>query len=252
MDQITLSEKRSIEVDFWKTNLDENPESNSIENVLNKAQQGLVFLSALELLNANGSYFESANDVIELGGGQGWASCILKRRFPHLNVTGSDISEFAIRSQFKWEHIFNVKLDDSVVCTSDDMPFEKKSFDIAFAFAAAHHFVVHRETLVECDRVLRPGGSLIYLYEPVTPRFFYQIAKWRVNRKRPEVPEDVLVPAELSSYASQVGFNYKIIYFPNIKSRGFVETVYYFLLSKVIFLNRLLPSTAIIVFTKPK
>ena len=88
-----LDEKRRIEIDFWRDDFDENPESTSVNNILNKAQQGLVFLSALELLSAERPCFESAKDVLELGGGQGWASCILKRRFPHLSVIGSDISE---------------------------------------------------------------------------------------------------------------------------------------------------------------
>ena len=248
----TINEKREIEVNFWKNDPHERPESNSVENILNKGRQGIVFLNALDCLHSAKSYFLNASDVFEIGGGQGWSSCILKRKFPHLNVTSSDISEFAVKSQFKWEEVFGVKIDQSSVCTSDNLPTGDCSLDIVYAFAAAHHFVVHKETLIECKRVLRPGGSLIYLYEPVTPRVFYSLAKWRVNRKRPDVPEDLLVPAVLSSYATQLGYNYKIMYFPDLDSRGLVESLYYFVLSKLKFLNRLLPSTAIIVFTKPE
>lgn len=248
----SVNEKRDIEIEFWKNDSNESPESNSIENILNKCQQGIVFLDAIDYLHSDIPYFLNANDIFELGGGQGWSSCILKRKFPHLHVTSSDISEYAIKSQFKWEEVFGVKIDKSSVCTSDNLPAGDSTLDIVYAFAAAHHFIMHKETLTECKRALRPGGSLIYIYEPVTPRFFYSLAKWRVNRMRPEVPEDLLVPAELSKFAAELGYDYKIMYFPNLNSRGMVETLYYYLLSKLKFLNRVLPSTAIIVFTKPK
>ncbi len=119
-----------------------------------------------------------------------------------------------------------------------------------FAFAAAHHFVLHEETFIEAKKKLRLGGKLIYIYEPVTPKFLYSLAKWRVNRKRPDIPEDLLMPNQLSKYAANLNMQMQTIYFPNTSNRGFIEWIYYSILDRIPFLNKLIPSTAILIVTK--
>jgi len=107
--------------------------------------------------------------VLELGSGQGWASCLYKQMFPAVYAITTDISQYAIMSLPKWERIFDVKIDHSYSCKSYEINEEASSVDQIFCFAAAHHFLAHRRTLVEIKRVLKPGRSAFYFYEPATP-----------------------------------------------------------------------------------
>lgn len=170
-----LEDRRDIEITFWRDNLAERPGVDDIENQLDKSADAMIFRESLRPFEL---IINRSKIALELGAGQGWASCVLKRLFPHLNVTATDISEYAVESKGRWERIYGTQLDGSFACTSDHLPFENESVDLFFCFAAAHHFVTHEETLKELARVLRPGGTILYLYEPTTPRFFF---RWRSN-----------------------------------------------------------------------
>ncbi len=158
-----LAAKEAIEIRFWETSPVERPGSNSLENLLMKAAEARVFVEKLKTFN---SLFAGARDILELGGGQGWASCIVKRSYPGTRLTLTDISSAAIASVDIWERVFGAEIEDARACRSYETPFPDASFDLIFAFSAAHHFVRHRRTLQEIRRLLRPGGSALYLYEP--------------------------------------------------------------------------------------
>ena len=143
---LTTDEKRRIEIEFWRDNEKERPGADSLENQLDKSADALIFREALRPYEKE---FASAKNIVELGAGQGWASCVVKRLFPDSHVTATDISEFAVASIARWENIYGVKIDDTAACTSDQLPFDDASVDIVFCFAAAHHFVTHNETFKE-------------------------------------------------------------------------------------------------------
>ena len=91
----------------------------------------------------------------------------------------------------------------------------------------------------------------MYIFEPVTQKFWYPLAFWRVNRKRPEIREDLLVPSNLKKMAIQEKLDFKIIYTPFFHSRiGFIETFYYLMMSLFPFLQFIFPSTAMVLFEK--
>jgi len=242
-----ISARQSIEIDFWKNSKDEAPEVDSPLVLIQKMTEAQVLYDCLRKYQP---LFEASQSVLELGAGQGWASCLVKRLHPHLKVTTTDISEWAVASLPKWERIFQVKVDDSRACRSYAIPAADDSLDLVFAFAAAHHFAAHRKTLAEIRRVLKPGGKCLYLYEPVCPRFFYKAAVWRVNRKRPEVPEDVIVTDKLLAIAGETGFSPDFDYYPSTAARRPFEMLYYAAQAKLPLLSRMLPSTANFVFTK--
>jgi SAM-dependent methyltransferase len=243
-----IKTRQQIEIDYWRDSVHESPESDSIHNITNKMSDAVVFLDCIQR-------FVGASDadgtVLELGGGQGWASCIYKRLFPTSRVTTTDISEFAIRSVVKWERLLSVTVDRAYHCTSYETQESDSSVDLVFAFAAAHHFVRHKSTLREISRILKPGGRALYLYEPATPKYLYSAAVRRVNRNRPEVPEDVLSTAHLLELASNEGLQGRVSYYPSMLKRAPMETIYYSLLRRLPFLQRALPCTANFVFEKP-
>jgi SAM-dependent methyltransferase len=188
---------------------------------------------------------------LELGAGQGWASCLVKSLFPQTRVIATDVSEYAVQSVRKWERIFGVQVDEAKSAPSDDIPEVDESVDVVFCFAAAHHFGNDQATLAEIERVLVPAGVAHYFYEPACAQFLHRAAKWRVMRKRPEVPEDVLVYSRVLAEAREVGLTGEVAFYPSIAHRGRVETFYYAGLSVLPPLRRVLPCTANFTFRKP-
>jgi methylase of polypeptide subunit release factors len=90
-----LERRQQREIDFWRNSHAERPGSNSIENIINKARDAEVFL---ELVERYRQVFSRARSIVELGGGQGWAACLVKRLFSQATVITTDLSEDAIAS----------------------------------------------------------------------------------------------------------------------------------------------------------
>lgn len=240
-------ERETIEIDFWRTSETQKPEADNLLYVIDKFCLAKVLLEKLDRFP---HLFERADSILELGGGQGWAACILKRMFPDKRVFASDISPYAVASTPKMEKMLGVKLDGVFACRSYAIPVEDGSMDLAFCFASAHHFGAHRGTLSEIFRVLKVGGAALYLHEPSCRRYIYWLAAWRAKRRKRGVPEDVLVYKEIKKVARDVGFAVECRFHPTTTARGPLETVYYLVLQILPFLKHLLPCTVDYVFTK--
>jgi SAM-dependent methyltransferase len=245
-----LESLQQREIDYWRQSEHESPDSDSVYNLVNKMSDVPVFMEVLQRYQA--VHFKSEPmHLLELGGGQGWSACLVKRLFPQVRVTLTDISSFAIQSAHKWETVFQVRLDAAYACSSFAINEPDDSVDIVYCFAAAHHFRAHRQTLKELHRILRPGGVALYLYEPVCPRFLYSFAYRRINRGRPEIEEDILVWRKLLAIAGEVGLEGRIDFHPSTLRRRPVAGVYYALLSRLTWLCRHVPCSANFVFRKP-
>ncbi len=244
----TTGEAERIELNLWETSLHESPASDSIDNILNKASEARVFLERYRVFE---SYFAGAGTILELGGGQCWSSCIVKRFHPAAHVTGTDLSPAAIASVRKWLPIFGAQPDQVMACRAYDTPFADESFDLVYAFSAAHHFHKHGKCFKELNRILKPGGVALYLSEPSCNQLLHRAAFKRVNCKRPDVPEDVLILSRLRTLAIEAGLEISFVLSPTLINRTPVEGAYYLALSKVPWLQRVLPCTADIVVRKP-
>lgn len=206
---IEQERRERLEIDFWTASETESPGARSLDAFTNKVSEARVVLEKFEGYR---EVFGSAERMLELGGGQGWVSCLLARRFPDIEqIVTSDTSPAAVASLAEWERVFEVKISDCFACCSYDIPAEDESFDLVFVFAAAHHFGAHRRTLREIARVLKPGGHALYLHEPACRDYVYEHALKRVNRKRPVVQEDVLRFRRISELASDAGLEVQIV-----------------------------------------
>ncbi|MDB5047006.1 MAG: SAM-dependent methyltransferase [Fibrobacteres bacterium] len=248
MEANRLESKEAREIDYWRTMPSESPESEDVGTLLNKITDAP---NLLECLARFGNVFPEGAEVLELGAGQGWASCLLKRMHPKARFTVSDISEYAVASIHKWEHIFQVKAEKTFACKSYEIPSGDAAFDVIFAFASAHHFGAHRKTLAEIKRVLKPGGQCLYLHEPCCRRWIYKAAHRRVNRTRDTVPEDVIVFPKLVAIAKEAGLEVEFIFTPTLNKRLPFEFLYYFAMRKIPFLQQLLPCTGCFRFVRP-
>jgi ubiquinone/menaquinone biosynthesis C-methylase UbiE len=245
----TAEDREQVESDFYLNSPAERPDSYSLGNLLNKMTDADVFHDTVLMYD---SWFRTCTRVIEIGGGQGWASCLLKKLYPSIYITATDISPYAVQSLPMWEAIYRVKLNNSYACPAHKIPENDSSCDCVFTFASAHHFPRPAETLKEIFRVLKPGGKCLYLHEPASNRLFYPMVYRRVNRIRPVVKEDVLVPSHLEKYARECGLSCEINFHPTIKKRGRFETYYYLILGCLPVLTRILPCTANVIFSKPR
>lgn len=245
----SIETKQKIEIEFWRNSKEESPQSDSLENIINKVSDSRIFVDCLKRHNHK---IPKSGRVLELGAGQGWASCVYKRLFPQTYVITTDISEHAIMSLPKWERLFDTRIDKSYSCTSYNIDEDNESIDFIFCFSAAHHFLAHKRTINEIKRVLKPGGIAAYFHEPVTPRYLYSLAHWRVNHKRPDVPEDVLINSEYQKLAQSAGLSLDIDYFPSLVKRGSVETLYFLFLNQFPLFQKVLPCSANYLFTQEK
>ncbi len=207
--------------------------------------------SFLELLDHYRSDFERANDILELGAGQGWASCIVKNRYPEARVIVSDFSPDAIAHVPTWERVFDVKVDETRVAKSFDSGLTDESVDLVFAHASAHHFVLHAQTFKELARILRPGGVALYLYEPSVRSWAYPLARWRMRRTRADVYEDVLNQEQLLAQAEAARLRAEMRLWPTMLGRGPLGVLYNAALIAVPPLRRVAWCTANFRFTKP-
>jgi SAM-dependent methyltransferase len=180
---------------------------------------------------------------------------ILSGSTPAKKVIATDVSDEAIASSSVGEGIFRTELDGTIACPSYDIDRPDSSVDLVFCFQAAHHFGAHRRTLIEVNRILRPGGTCLYLHEPTTPAYLYKVAVSRVNRKRSamghNVVEDVIVGDKLIEIAEEAGFSSTRLFAASLGARGEKAMLYYGVVRKLGPVQRFIPSCADFKFVKP-
>lgn len=251
-DEVSLSESDRKELRFWEDDPGEGPDADIFENIIYKSRVMLTFRRASKFMNVAGG-----ETILELGSGQGWASVMLKRKYPDCYVVASDVSPHALLVASKYEAVTATAINEKWASGASRLPFSDNQFDMVFCFAAFHHFIIgdrYRATLTEILRVLRPGGCLILLYEPSSPSFFYFLATRRVNNNRAHVAaidEDVLQLRKLHKETDRLRAKFEYQYFPDYQDRlGVASTVYYWVLSKIPLLRAILPCTVNVRITK--
>lgn len=239
----SAEERNRLEIEYWKDSAEERPGPLTVPNMLNKMTDAARFI---EFFGIYGSLFRGT--VLELGAGQGWASGLVKKLVPEARVIATDISEFAIASVPEWERVWGVQVDGCYACLSEQTRESDSSVDLVFCFGAAHHFTDMPGTLAEIRRILKPTGAALFLYEPSCPAYIHPYAKWRVNRIRPAVPEDLIVRSELKRLASKARLQVQIADCFSTVGRPLASALYYGVLSKARLLTQLLPCAMHAVF----
>lgn len=248
MGRVTQVEREQAEIDYWANSPTERLGADFLDVFTFKLLESRVLL---EKFKRFAPLFRRAEVILEVGGGQCWVSVMIKTRFgADKVVVGSDIAAEAVASVHEWERVFRAPLDGAAACRSYEIPMRDNSVDLVVVYAAAHHFGKHRRTLVEIERVLRPGGHALYLHEPGCRKALHGLALRRVMAKRPAVPEDVLVYQHLGRLAETAGLTMEVVFAPTTTGRGPNQTLYYSVLGRLPFLQRLLPCSVDLVFSK--
>jgi ubiquinone/menaquinone biosynthesis C-methylase UbiE len=105
--------------------------------------------------------FSTCRTVLEIGCGVGAQITVLKRRHPHLKITGMDFSalQLARARQVLREPLARGQVG-LVEGSAYALPFADASFDGACMFWVLEHLDQRAHAMAEARRVLKPGGRL--------------------------------------------------------------------------------------------
>jgi ubiquinone/menaquinone biosynthesis C-methylase UbiE len=105
---------------------------------------------------------ENARDqtLLDIGCGGGQSAIRLKKLYPHLRITGIDLSEEMISSAVKRAQTTGLALDFEIA-DAQQLPFPDGSYDVVYSFGSAKHWPDPQKGLGECWRVLKRGGHLL-------------------------------------------------------------------------------------------
>jgi ubiquinone/menaquinone biosynthesis C-methylase UbiE len=95
-----------------------------------------------------------------VGCGGGQAAIMLQERYPHLRLTGIDLSDFMIErargNAARQGYVIRFEVADAQL-----LPYPDASFDVVYSFGSAKHWPEPLLGFSECWRVLKPGGHLL-------------------------------------------------------------------------------------------
>jgi ubiquinone/menaquinone biosynthesis C-methylase UbiE len=103
---------------------------------------------------------EKERSLLDVGCGGGQSAIRLKEHYPHIHLTGIDLSADQIararqRAQRKG-YVIHFEVADA-----QSVPFPDAHFDVVYSFGSAKHWPDPMKGFSECWRVLKPGGELL-------------------------------------------------------------------------------------------
>lgn len=98
--------------------------------------------------------------LLDVGCGGGQSAIHLKDIYPHLLLTGIDLSIDQIARAQKRARRKGFSIEFKVA-DAQDLPFPDASFDVVYSFGSAKHWPDPQTGFAECWRVLKPGGELL-------------------------------------------------------------------------------------------
>jgi len=104
-------------------------------------------------------------DSLEIGAGTGYFTLNLLLAGVIENATCSDISPGMLKTLASNAESLGLEVATRAA-DAEQLPFEDESFDLVFGHAVLHHIPDLPRAFAEFNRVLRPGGTLLFAGEP--------------------------------------------------------------------------------------
>lgn len=120
---------------------------------------------ALKLKKALGGRLESFDQALEIGAGTGYFSLNLATQGLIKNLTATDISPGMLKSLEATAKRLGVPVTTTVT-EAETLPFADESFDVVIGHAVLHHIPDLDRAFSEFNRVLKPGGAIVFCGEP--------------------------------------------------------------------------------------
>jgi SAM-dependent methyltransferase len=241
------NEDQLAEDAYFRASEDERADAELYRSLLyvGKAHSILTFDDMVERFGLTFS-----GSVLELGGGYGFLSAYVKKRFPGVRVTYTDVSREAVEKSVQYEEFFDCALDEKWVTGAEDTPFAGASFDVVFFFASFHHTQDPEGALREAARILKPGGRLYLLFEPSCPRYLQPF--YDLHVRRDEVKERYYSVGEYRRMLAAAGFDGRTFGYTNYLHRRSKRAVLYYVGMSLLprALQRALPCSQVVVATK--
>lgn len=202
-----------------------------------------------EMVERFGLVFEGS--VLELGGGYGFLSAYIKKRYPGSRVTFSDVSREAVEKSVQYEEFFGTRLDEKWVTGAEETPFQPDTFDVVFFFASFHHAQDPKKAVREAWRILKPGGALYLLFEPSCPRYLHPLYDFHVRRD--EVKERYYSVGQYRKMLTGTGFRVRSHNYTSFLHRRSARAIVYYVLLSMLpsFVQRAFPCSQVMVAKKP-
>lgn len=108
---------------------------------------------------------EPLGRALEIGAGTGYFSLNLAAEGLIGPLTATDISPGMLNSLERTAAELDLEIDTEVA-EAEQLPFADGSFDVVLGHAVLHHIPGLDRAFAEFDRVLRPGGLIIFCGEP--------------------------------------------------------------------------------------
>ena len=102
---------------------------------------------------------------LEIGAGTGYFTLNLLRAGVIGEAVATDISPGMLEALSESAERLGVDVR-TIRCEADKLPFPDRSFDLVFGHAVLHHLPDLEAAFAEFQRVLRPGGTVIFCGEP--------------------------------------------------------------------------------------
>jgi len=110
--------------------------------------------------------------ILEIGAGGAWLSAELSKLPRVVEIVATDFEAETLREEaprvFAWLNARAAKITRTTM-EAHELDFPNGYFDLVIAVGALHHGLILPLLLKECRRVLKAGGSLIAVPEPVQP-----------------------------------------------------------------------------------
>jgi ubiquinone/menaquinone biosynthesis C-methylase UbiE len=240
-----LSNEQKAEDEFFKSSVSESASAELYKSLLFKVQSLLFFEDIVQKHN-----IAFKGNLLELGGGYGYISAYIKRKYPDLTVIYSDISKEAVKKSKQYEDFFNVAIDEKWVTSAEDTPFSDSMFDNILFFASFHH-VQHPQVVVkECARILKSNGRLFMLLEPSCPSFLKPL--YALYVKREKIKEKFYTIKEYKTFFENAGLTFKHYSYKNYIYRWSERATLYYLFLNMVpnFITNIFPCTQVIIGLK--
>jgi ubiquinone/menaquinone biosynthesis C-methylase UbiE len=104
-------------------------------------------------------------EALEIGSGTGYVSLNLLQLGAIERLVATDISRGMLDALAGSASRLGLEVE-TVSAEAENLPFDDERFDLVFGHAILHHIPDLARALAEMRRVLRPGGTLVFLGEP--------------------------------------------------------------------------------------
>ena len=146
--------------------------------------------------------------ILEIGAGGAWLSAELSKLPRVVEIVATDFEAEALREDaprvFVWLNARAAKITRTTL-EGHELDFPNGYFDFIIAVGALHHGLILPLLLKECGRVLKPGGSLIAVQEPVQP-----LPKEKSRSRKSAAESPMLAIADCAALFARSGFDVKV------------------------------------------